>query len=368
MCVIIIKNNNEKLPSGVAKKSSQLNPHGLGIVWLDTYEIEHHKSDRYRLIENSNRPFIAHFRYATVGAIGKENTHPFVCGKNSNEWLMMNGTIQRLGDMKTCDSKALAINLGDKPRHTWKKELGNHACRFVTVNVRNKTFQMYNKELWTLDNGVWYSKDNVLENNLVAVYGTLKKGYSNYWHYLSKSYHIGKGHTKDKYPLIVSGLPYLIEKEGVGHNVQVDVFSVSSSVLNNLDALEGHPNWYRRKQIDIQVGRRVLKCWIYFNIQQHLNKDSEMHASYTQSYKPIAKSTIEWWDGVPEKKGKKKKEKQYPEVQSFYFEDDFSAVEETPYCVSCYNDLKYDGFSHYHCSSCGAWYNEHEAKKTIRPR
>ena len=365
MCVIIIKNNNEKLPNGVAKKSSLLNPHGLGIVWLDTYEIEHHKSDKYKIIEKSNRPFIAHFRYATVGAIGKENTHPFVCGKNKNEWLMMNGTIRGLGDLKTCDSKALAIDLGDQPRHTWKKELDKYACRFVTVNVRNKTFQMYNKQLWTLDNGVWYSKDNVLENNLIAVYGTLKKGYSNYWHYLTGSEHIGKGTTKDKYPLLVSGLPYLIENKGVGHNVEVDVFAVSSTVLARLDILEGHPNWYRRKQIKIKSGKKTLNCWVYFNIKHKVEANDIMHVSYTQNYKPKAQSTIDWWDGAPEKKSKK----QHP-TATRYFEDTLfeETVDETPYCVSCFHDLKHDGFAHYHCNGCGAWYTENQAKKTIRLR
>ena len=96
MCIIIVKQNNNTLAPSTIKKSSQINPHGLGIVWLDTFEVTYHKSKDYKVLL-TDRPFIAHFRYATIGKIGKANTHPFVCGKNKDEMLMMNGTIHHLG-------------------------------------------------------------------------------------------------------------------------------------------------------------------------------------------------------------------------------------------------------------------------------
>ena len=191
-----------RIPEDVAKTSSQINPHGLGIVWLDTFDVTYHNSSEYKKL-NTHRPFIAHFRYATIGAINRENTHPFVCGKNKNELLMMNGTIRELGNDKMCDSKVLAIQLGDKPRHTWKDELEVYDSRFVTINVHSKTFQIYNKHLWVQRDGVWYSKGNVLEEHYIAVYGTLKRNYSNYYNYLSQSKFVGSGRTKNKYPLII---------------------------------------------------------------------------------------------------------------------------------------------------------------------
>ena len=104
MCIIIIKQKGKKVPQEVAKTSAKINPHGLGIIWLDTFEVSYHKSAEFKVLE-SQRPYIAHFRYATVGAINKENTHPFRCGKNQNEWLMMNGTIQGLGNAQMSDSR-----------------------------------------------------------------------------------------------------------------------------------------------------------------------------------------------------------------------------------------------------------------------
>ena len=92
MCVIIIKQKGKQVSREVLKNSSRINPHGLGIVWLDTFEVTYHNSKEYGVLDN-DRPYIAHFRYATVGAINKANTHPFVCGKNKDELMIMNGTI-----------------------------------------------------------------------------------------------------------------------------------------------------------------------------------------------------------------------------------------------------------------------------------
>ena len=361
MCVIIIKQKGKKVPQEVAKTSARINPHGLGIIWLDTFEVTYHKSTEYRVLDTA-RPFIAHFRYATVGAINKDNTHPFRCGSNKQEWLMMNGTIRTLGNFKKSDSKVLAENLGAVPRHKWKKELEQYECRFVTINTHSRTYQVYNKELWVQRDGVWYSKDNVLEDNLVAVYGTLKKGYSNYNHYLTSSKHLGKGETKDKYPLLISGLPYLIEDKGKGHNVEVDVFKVSGTVMASLDRLEGHPNWYRRKQIEIKMkDGKVLLCWIYFNIREK-SAGQEWHKTYEQ--KPYQ---VKFYEAEDEKESFKsfskftERELNLLEIYEDDCEDcEFDIENEKPICVNCFHDLEHDAFANYHCSGCDEWFSESE--------
>jgi gamma-glutamylaminecyclotransferase len=359
MCIIIIKQSGKTVPQEVAKTSARINPHGLGIIWLDTFEVTYHKSAEYKLLD-TKRPFIAHFRYATVGAINKENTHPFRCGNNKQEWLMMNGTIRGLGNHKQSDSRVLAENLGRIPRHKWKQELERYNCRFVTINTYSRTFQIYNKASWVQKDGVWYSKDNVLEDNLVAVYGTLKKDYSNYYSYLTSSKYIGKGQTKDKYPLVIKGLPYLIEEKGRGHNVEVDVFKVSGTVLAELDRLEGHPNWYRRKQIEIgMVDGKVLSCWIYFNIKER-SAGEVHHKTYTQ--KPYQYSWYENQDKIETSRSYGRFSEQL-NLLEIYKDDDcegceFDIENEKPICVNCFHDLEHDEFANYHCSGCDEWFTE----------
>jgi|TARA_R100000081_G_C4798895_1_gene162799 gamma-glutamylcyclotransferase (GGCT)/AIG2-like uncharacterized protein YtfP len=132
---------------------------------------------------------------------------------------------------------------------------------------------MYNRESWIKQDGVWYSKGNVLRNNYVAVYGTLKKNCGNH-HLLSDSTFISKGITKDKYPMVVRGIPYVIEDRGKGYYINVEVYQVSNDTLSMLDRLERHPDWYERKEIEIHAGGRVYTCWLYFN--NTIKYDGEM--------------------------------------------------------------------------------------------
>jgi gamma-glutamylcyclotransferase (GGCT)/AIG2-like uncharacterized protein YtfP len=352
MCVIIVNQKGKSICEDIIKTSSRLNPHGLGIIWLDNFEVTYHTSSEYKKLF-TNRPFIAHFRYATKGAVNRDNTHPFRCGNNKNEWLMMNGTIHELGDSKTCDTKVLANMLGDMSRDKWDGELSKHECRFVTVNTKTKSFQMYNKHLWTKHDDVWYSKDNVLEINRIAVYGTLKKGFSNYYNFLLNTKHVGKGKTFDKYPLVVSGLPYLVEEKGLGHNVEVDVFKVSNAKLLELDKLEGHPKWYQRKLVPIQMKNKKIMCWIYFNNGQSI-EGKELHKSYEQN-----PNKGYYFDDYQD---------YYDEcdvVQKNFFLDQISDSDimsdgYEPICIDCFNDLEHDGFNNYHCTGCDGWFSEDE--------
>mgnify|MGYP003624432959 CR=1 FL=1 len=351
MCVIIIKQKNNLMSEEIAKTSSRINPHGLGIIWLDTFEVTYHKSKDYKTLL-TERPFIAHFRYATKGAINLANTHPFICGKNKDEMLMHNGTIKGLGTDEMCDSKQLAIQLGSINRADWKNELEQHESRFVSVNLRTRSFQIYNRNLYTYRDGIWYSKANVLQDNLIAVYGTLKKGYSNYYAYLTNAKHIGRGKTQDKYPLIVDGLPYLVNKKGVGHNVEVDVFKVSDMQLKKVDGLEGHPQWYKRIQIPVVLKNRTLNCWIYFNPKE-VNLGTEMHQSYTQQSRIKSQFTFEDVQSTYDAT------ENHQAIDIGWDDNDFPTIE-TPTCIDCFNDVEHDLFHNYYCSSCGGWFKEEE--------
>lgn len=372
MCVIIIKQRNINISTETLRNSSRINPHGLGVVWLDTFEVTYHGSKDWRVLDTA-RPFIAHFRYATVGKVGIDNTHPFRCGAQSNEYLMMNGTINGMGNAQSCDSKVLAESLGSVPRHRWKSELEKHKIvRFVTINTRNRTFQIYNRDLWTFKDGVWYSKDNVLQNNLVAVYGTLKKGNSNYYKYLSDSKFVSSGKTEDKYPLIVKGLPYLIEEKGIGHNVKVDVFKVSDSALQRLDQLEGHPSWYCRKQVPIVLkSKKVVMCWVYFSLSAKISQGDVLHKSYevlrtlpmTKTLSQVDYSNPTWkpsyqqlrFDSLDQLDAKLK-DSEIDEDEEFI---------DSPYCISCYRDIEHDGYGNYYCNHCDDWYTQQEIDRLM---
>lgn len=365
MCVIIINQTGKQLSRTTLRTSSKINPHGLGIVWLDTYETTYHKSTDWKKLV-TNRPFIAHFRYATKGKVNKANTHPFVCGNNKHELLMHNGTIPGLGTNEMSDSRTLANALGMIPRNTWKKELEKYDSRFVTINTRNRTFQIYNQKLWTKDGSTWYSKDNVIKNNLVAVYGTLKKGHGNYYGYLRNETFIGKGKTTMKYPMIIPGLPYVIDKPGVGHLIDIDLFAVSDTALAQLDMLEGHPRHYKRREINVLVKGRVYKAWLYFGQGQEY-KGKQLHSSYEKTYPKFTlkdrtytyadtKEWTPWW----RQEYQEETESVASDTQCF----EINYNQETRLCPDCSQATEQDPYSmEWWCHSCQKFETEEVMEK-----
>ena len=366
MCVIIIKQTDKQLSKTILRTSSRINPHGLGIVWLDTYETTYHKSSDWKKLV-TNRPFIAHFRFATKGKINKANTHPFVCGKNKHELLMHNGTIPNIGTDAKSDSRMLAEYLGDMPRHSWATELAEYDSRFVTINTRTRTFQIYNKELWTKQGEVWYSKNNVIKDNLVAVYGTLKKGNSNYYHYLRNETFIGKGKTTMKYPMIVPGLPYVIDKPGKGHLIDIDLFAVSNDKLKDLDRLEGHPTHYKRREITVLVKGRVYKAWLYFGQGQEY-KGKQLHSSYEKTYPKFtlrdrsytyadSKEWTPWWR---QEEYLKETESVASDTQCF----ELNYNQDSRLCPDCSQATEQDPYSmEWWCHSCQKFETEEVMKQ-----
>jgi gamma-glutamylaminecyclotransferase len=264
MCVIIVKHNDRIIKHSTLVASAAKNPDGLGILWLDNYKLEKIPSENYKKLL-TKRPFIAHFRFATVGKVNLKNCHPFSIDEDN--LLFQNGTVPGLGNKVKTDTQHLAEILSRSNSKDWAGILEMTDCRYVIANQKDETYKIYNPKMWHYDEqGILYSKSNVLNLELVAVYGTLKVKGSNYYSYLLNSTHVGSGYTKDCYPLIVEGLPYLLSKKGKGHNVDVDVFLVNKNTMISLDILEGHPQWYKREKITISLNsNQEVKAWIYFN-------------------------------------------------------------------------------------------------------
>ena len=348
MCVIIIKQKQNKIAMQTLENASLVNPHGLGVTWLDTFKTDYFKSSEYAVLD-TERPFIAHFRYATIGKVCKENTHPFVCGKNTDELLMMNGTVKGYGNKDMTDTQDIANKLGDMPRASWKKFLSKFKdVRFVSINTKHRSFQIYNRDLFTYKDGVWYSKTNIFRDNVVAVYGTLKRGHGNYMRCLQgESIYMGSAVTAEKYPLIIDGLPFLSPKKGIGHHVEVDVFRVDDETFARLDHLESHPRWYVREQVPVVLdkGRRIVTAWVYFNDVNIEGK--EHHKSYERVLPQRAEpfqQTIEF-------------EREY-EVTDCFEVADAEFPDNGHVCPTCFADVEYDGFNNYHCGECDTWHAE----------
>lgn len=107
-------------------------------------------------------------------------------------------------------------------------------------------------------------KKPVEQTPYVFVYGTLMSGFGNN-QLLKNATLMEYASTEDEYTLVISGfIPFLIDNDG-GDYVVGEVYKINEKTLKNLDDLEGHPNWYERRVINVvsDVGDR-FKVWAYF--------------------------------------------------------------------------------------------------------
>lgn len=95
-------------------------------------------------------------------------------------------------------------------------------------------------------------------NQLVAVYGTLRKG-CEYHFILEDSVYKGTEVLKGEYTMIDLGAYPAILLEG-NTPITVEVYEVDELVFGRLDDLEIYPDFYNRIQVKTSVGM----AWIYF--------------------------------------------------------------------------------------------------------
>jgi gamma-glutamylcyclotransferase (GGCT)/AIG2-like uncharacterized protein YtfP/predicted glutamine amidotransferase len=319
MCLIIHKPNADTIiPQHILDNAESINPDGFGIVYTDTNEcIRTMDYNHAHELVITKRPFVAHYRFATRGAVDKATCHPYHVQDLIR--LFSNGTVADLGDKDTCDTAVVAGYLKAFKQDTWEPMLSMTDTRFA-ITYPDGSVSRYGK--WHEKDGVFYSKNNCFHTrqstigyhygktytptyktyedywdnddylyteqydmsdtssvyddqpiadlydwqdvNLVAVYGTLKSGFSNH-SVLGNSSLVGVGKTVSKYAMQKSGIPYVYEHEH-RDQINVEVYEVhDDNVRVSLDHLESHPNFYERKLTDIELtDGSVRTCWLYF--------------------------------------------------------------------------------------------------------
>ena len=286
MCIIIANHKGIQLSSDMLLKCATLNPHGLGVTWLDTFETELSLSSDWKVLM-CKRPYIAHFRFATIGDVSLANNHPFEIGETGN-MLYQNGSMYNLGSDTMTDTEHMSNILRDTSQEWWGDVLESNDCRWCIVDTKNKEYELFNEDLWIESKGVLYSKSNVIDHEIVAVYGTLKQGHGNN-SVMGVSKLISKGKTLNKYPMVESGIPYVLPRKGEGHNIVVETYLVDKNDMYSIDSLEGHPSHYVRRKTHVRLddGVTIVRAWLYFMPHKHVDTGvyiEEYRPAYSTSY------------------------------------------------------------------------------------
>ena len=99
----------------------------------------------------------------------------------------------------------------------------------------------------------------------VFVYGTLKEGFGNNA-LLRDATFVSRGCTVQPYLMLDTGGFPVVFQDPAKHNVSGEVYEVDDATLAQLDRLEGHPSFYERKEITVDLGDTGIQdtCWMYF--------------------------------------------------------------------------------------------------------
>lgn len=108
--------------------------------------------------------------------------------------------------------------------------------------------------------------------HLIFAYGTLKRDYGNSRVFSGgRGELIGAGVTKDEFVMTTGGFPRIYRPApplplwtiGQAGHVIGDLWRANDEALEVCDGIEGHPNWYKREEVDIRINGEVVKAWIY---------------------------------------------------------------------------------------------------------
>ncbi len=96
----------------------------------------------------------------------------------------------------------------------------------------------------------------------IFVYGTLKSGFPN--HSLLEGYNYSKGFIKD-FEMYGKHNTFPFISYGSGEVFGEVYYNIPNYLLEELDALEGHPTYYHRERVWVYINNTVVYAYVYVN-------------------------------------------------------------------------------------------------------
>lgn len=111
-----------------------------------------------------------------------------------------------------------------------------------------------------------YFKKEVSFNELLFVYGSLKKGFDNHNLLLSKyAKRLGKAHTVKKFAMFEDSFgnyPYIIDTPV--SKINGELYQITrAELMQRIDEFEGAPDYYIRKKIEVKSHHGIKRAFVY---------------------------------------------------------------------------------------------------------
>lgn len=117
-------------------------------------------------------------------------------------------------------------------------------------------------------------------NQLVFVYGTLKKGFGNHTVLGTNPIYLGKARTQDMGWIMydTGSFPVVMKTGDVGHYIYGEVYMVPPKQMLQLDGLESNGSMYQRERVKLRLldqtesdpvigsAKPIRKAWMYIGV------------------------------------------------------------------------------------------------------
>ena len=122
-------------------------------------------------------------------------------------------------------------------------------------------------------------------NELLFVYGSLKKGFDN--HNLLNKYakRLGKAHTVKKFAMFEDSFgnyPYLIDAPHT--KIQGELYKITrAELMERIDEFEGAPDYYTRKRIEVKSHHGVQRAFVYIREDSDIPTNQQALREWTNN-------------------------------------------------------------------------------------
>ena len=148
----------------------------------------------------------------------------------------------------------------------------NKVVPFSIIDIKNISVDTKRKVLHRLhDNGIititsrgYFKREKVFEE-LLFVYGSLKKGFDNHNVISKYSKRLGRAHTVKKFGMFedtFGNYPYLINQPC--EKIQGELYQIlRKDLMKKIDEFEGAPDYYQREKIEVKSHHGMQRAFVY---------------------------------------------------------------------------------------------------------
>ena len=153
-----------------------------------------------------------------------------------------------------------------------------------TGTTRKILHRLHDNGMITIVSRGYFKKEESF-NELLFVYGSLKKGFDN--HNILDKYakRLGKAHTVKKFSMFEDSFgnyPYIVD---VPHfKIKGELYQINrAELMQRIDEFEGAPDYYERKKIEVKSHHGVKRAFVYIQSDTAIPTDQKVLNEWTNN-------------------------------------------------------------------------------------